>query len=270
MEVSRWYDPAFMAAFEDAVGGYRLAVDEQFDGPELDRSRWIPHYLPQWAGRERSRARYRFTDNRLELFIAEDQEPWLPHIEGDMRVSSLQTGCFSGPLGSPIGQHRNRDEHVVVEQQSIERLVTPMFGAVELKAHWKPCPDFMVALWMIGFEDEPHRSAEICVCEIFGSEASPATTLVGVGVHPFGDETIVDDFEKAILPIDVSAPHTYAADWTPTDVTFFVDGQPVKHVDQSPQYPMQLMLNIYGFGDPASSQLADPFVVHHVRVYEPT
>lgn len=25
----------------------------------------------------------------------------------------------------------------------------------------------MAALWMMGFEDRPERSAEICVCEIF-------------------------------------------------------------------------------------------------------
>lgn len=31
---------------------------EPFSGSELDTSRWLPHYLPQWSNRERSAARY--------------------------------------------------------------------------------------------------------------------------------------------------------------------------------------------------------------------
>ena len=45
----------------------------------------------------------------------------------------------------------------------------------------------MVALWMIGYEDPPERSAEICVCEIFGREVGVDHALVGMGVHPLGD-----------------------------------------------------------------------------------
>lgn len=258
---------AVMTAFTKAVQGCSLIMDERFDGPVLDTSRWLPHYLPQWTGRRRSRARYRLTGDHLELFIAADQDPWLPIIEGDLRVSSLQTGCFAGPVGSTIGQHRNRPEHTVVEAQPTQRLVTPTFGAVELRASWMPHPDYMVALWMIGFEDEPHRSAEICVCEIFGSEATATRAHVGMGVHPFGDPTIVDDFDKVPIPIDVSEPHDYAVVWTPRDVTFFVDGARVKYVEQAPQYPMQLMLNIYGFCPDPHVTPAAPFVVHHVKVH---
>jgi hypothetical protein len=60
----------------------------------------------------------------------------------------------------------------------------------------------MVAFWMIGYEDEPDRSAEISVCEIFGRDADPDRATVGVGLHPFGDPRIVDDFTRVTLPID--------------------------------------------------------------------
>ena len=49
---------------------------------------------------------------------------------------------------------------------------------------------------MIGYEDEPGRSAEICICEIFGSEADTSGALVGMGIHPFNDRTIRDDFTE--------------------------------------------------------------------------
>lgn len=127
----------------------------------------------------------------------------------------------------------------------------------------------MVALWMIGFEDEPERSAEICICEIFGSESGAGRALVGMGVHPFGDPLIVDDFDEIDAAIDVARWHEYGAIWTLEDVTFFIDGTPVKHVDQSPQYPMQLMLNIYDFAPPTPDRPSAPFQIDRLRLLEP-
>jgi hypothetical protein len=257
-----------IVTLEDALVDYELGVDEQFEGRELDRSRWLPFYLPQWAGRDRSRAHYRLVDGHLELFIAEDQLPWLPDIEPDLRVSSLQTGCFAGPVGSSVGQHRTNVAMTVVEDQPVERLITPMFGVVELRARWNPRDDYMVALWMIGFEEEPDQSAEICVCEIFGSEAATDAALIGMGIRPFGDPALTDDFEKIPASIDISEAHDYAALWTPHGVTFYIDGQPTKHTEQAPQYPMQLMLNIYDFGGDPDRSSADPFIVDRLRIHQ--
>ena len=92
----------------------------------------------------------------------------------------------------------------------------------------------MVSLWMIGYGDVPERSSEICVCEIFGRDVGTDSAAVGVGVHPFGDPEIVDDFSQETVPIDAREFHTYAAEWTPERVRFFVDGEAVKTVDQSP------------------------------------
>ena len=33
-----------------------LEFDADFSGPELDPAQWIPHYLPQWSGRELTQA----------------------------------------------------------------------------------------------------------------------------------------------------------------------------------------------------------------------
>jgi hypothetical protein len=65
-----------------------------------------------------------------------------------------------------------------------------------------------------------------------------------MGVHPFRDPGIMDEFSAETLPIDARHFHVYAAQWTPEHVAFFVDGQRVKIVRQSPSYPMQLLLGI--------------------------
>lgn len=251
--------------------GYELEFEDTFDGPDLDPARWVPHYLPQWSSRAASAARYALGDGALRLRVEEDQPPWCPDLDGQLRVSSLQTGVLSGPVGSRVGQHRFHPDAVVREAQAEQRLWTPQYGWVEMRARATDDPAAMVALWMIGVEDSPERSAEICVAEIFGRDVRPDRALVGMGVHPFGDPTIVDEFAAQPVAIDAREAHTYAVDWTPEHVDFLVDGVHVTRVAQSPAYPMQLMLNVYAFpapdGGPPPGPWPKDFVVEHVRGY---
>ena len=249
---------------------YELEFEDTFDAPALDERRWIPCYLPQWSSRERAAARYEVGGGFLRLRIEADQEPWAPDLDGEVRVSSLQTGIFAGPVGSTIGQHRFSPAAVVSEAQRNVRLYTPRYGLVELRARVSDDPSTMAALWMIGYEDEPERSGEICVCEIFGRDVQPDAAAIGMGVRPFGDPALVDDFSAETVPIDARELHVYAAEWTPESISFSVDGRLVKMVEQSPAYPMQLMLGIYEFrgGDadtPAGRSYPKEFVVDYVR-----
>ena len=186
--------------------GYELEVDERFEGPGLDKRLWVPRYLPHWTTGPASVARYEVGAGRLVLRIDEDQPAWSPEYTGGLRVSSLQTGVYAGPKDSGVGQHRWRDGLVVREEQPAVRLYTPMYGLFELRARFGDDPTTMAALWMIGFEDEPERSAEICIVEIFGRDVGPSGTGIGMGVHPFHDPTIRDEFATVSVPIDAREP----------------------------------------------------------------
>jgi len=172
-------------------------------------------------------------------------------------VSSIQTGELAGPVGDSVGQHRFRDGLVVREAQPTQALYTPVYGLFELRARALDDPASMVALWMIGFEDQPNKSSEICVSEIFGRDVGPSSALVGVGVHPHGDASIVDDFERVDVAIDVREPHEYATEWTHEWIAFYVDERRVKVVRQSIAYPMQFLLSVYEFRDDPG-QAPDP------------
>jgi hypothetical protein len=251
--------------------GYEPEFADEFDGETLDERRWLPYYLPQWSGRAAAAARYELRGGCLRLRIDADQPPWCPELDGSVRVSSLQTGLFAGPVGSGIGQHRFHPEAVVREAQENVRLYTPRYGLIELRARASIDAHSMVALWMIGYEDEPQRSAEICVCEIFGRDVRPGAAAVGMGVHPFADPSITDDFAAVPLELDINEFHVYAARWTPDGVAFLVDGRVVRTVDQSPDYPLQLMLSVYDFPDGPEPGPADAypkeFIVDYVRGY---
>jgi beta-glucanase (GH16 family) len=70
------------------------------------------------------------------------------------------------------------------------------------------------------------------------------------------------------IAVDAREFHVYAADWTADRIVFSVDGAPIKTVDQSPAYPMQLMLGIYEFPAPGavrSGSYPKEFVVDYVR-----
>lgn len=252
--------------------GYELVFEDDFDGPALDATRWLPYYLPQWSSRNRATARHVVEDGVLRLRIEADQQPWCPELDGDVRVSSLQTGVFAGEPGSTVGQHRFHPAAVVREAQPSVRLYTPLHGLVEVRMRALDDPRCMVALWMIGYEDEPQRSGEICVAEIFGRDVDADSAGVGMGVHPFGDPDLVDDWAVERLPIDARLFHVYAAEWTPEHVAFFVDGEHVKTVGQSPAYPMQLMLSLYEFpaGGEAPGRYPKAFVVDYVRGWRRT
>ena len=254
--------------------GYELEAEDSFDRPVLDERLWIPYYLPHWSSRAASAARYAVGEGTLRLLIEADQEPWSQDLTGHLRVSSLQTGVFAGPIGAVIGQHRFREGILVREAQRNVALYTPQYGLFELRARALDDPVNMVALWMIGYEDEPTRSAEICICEIFGRDVGPLQTRVGMGVHPFGDPAIKDEFAAETVSIDARESHTYTAEWTPDDVAFYVDERLIKVVRQSPAYPMQFMLNIYEFADDpglpsAPDRYPKTFVVERFRGYRP-
>ncbi|HYE38862.1 MAG TPA: glycoside hydrolase family 16 protein [Ramlibacter sp.] len=253
--------------------GYALEFHDDFTTGTLDPGKWIAAHLPQWSSTERAAARWHIEDQQLVLRIDADQPAWCPEYDGDIRVSSLQTGVYSGPLGSAVGQHRFNRHSVVREAQAPRALYTPTYGYFETRAKGVGVPGYHVALWMIGYEDRPERSSEICICEIFGKHAGAATAKVGMGVHPFQDPDIADDFEEVALPIDVTHFHVYAAEWTPTHIDFFVDNLHVRRVHQSPGYPMQFMLGIYErpaerrAGAPGDGEFPKRFVVDYVRGY---
>jgi hypothetical protein len=255
--------------------GHELEVEDTFETSSLDGRLWIPAYLPQWSSTAAAAARYEVGGGSLRLRIDRDQAPWCPECDGELRVSSLQTGVFSGPLGSSVGQHRFRDGLIVREAQAPAALYTPTYGLFEMRLRALDDPAAMVALWMIGYEDQPEHSAEICIAEIFGRDVGEHGAAVGMGVHPHHDPDVHDDFERVRLDIDVRKAHDYVALWTPQLIAFYVDERLVKVVDQSPGYAMQLMLSVFDFrGDdwPVSPPERYPktFVVERFRGHRPT
>ncbi|KZK90786.1 Glycosyl hydrolases family 16 [Pseudovibrio sp. W64] len=225
----------------------KLIFEDNFDGPALDINKWLPNYLPHWSSLELSAASYEIKDKMLRLFISENQQCWSPEFDGENKVSGIQTGHFAGPLNSPHGQHRFRDGLSVKSEVPEMQLFLPQYCRLDIRVRAKLKPWNLAALWLIGFEDQPDHSGEITVFEIFGRSATANEAQVGRGIKRINDPLLKDEFDDSILPLDVTDWHVYSKDWSPSQIDFFADGELVTTTSQSPNYPMQLMLNFYEF-----------------------
>lgn len=250
-----------------------LTFEDHFDRPGLDLGVWLPHYLPAWSSRAATAATYEIRDSCLVLSIPPEQGRWLAgeHLP-PLRVSAVQSGNYSGPVGSTVGQQPWRDGAVVREEQQPFRGWTPAGGYLEMRARGEVSPRSMVAWWMVGLEDRPDRCAEICVAEIFGDAVEPGVSCaVGMGLHAFRDPRVAEDFVAVRLPIDVAQFHTYAVDWTPERVDFLVDGEHIRSCAAPPSYPMQMMIAVFDFPDRSTGTDADlvpRLVVDYLRGHE--
>ncbi|MHA3701342.1 glycoside hydrolase family 16 protein [Jatrophihabitans sp. YIM 134969] len=239
---------------------------DDFDGDDLDPSVWVPHYLPEWSSRAATAATYAVRDSALHLSVPPDQGLWLPGEEDPpLRVSGVMSGSQSGPVGSTTGQQRWREGALVREEQEPFRGWLPDHGVLGMRARMSLSPRSMAAWWLVGFEEDPDDSGEICVWEIFGDAVEPGVSAeVGCGLKQIRDPDLVQDFAAPRVDIDVEAFHTYEVDWDPRSVTFSVDGVVIRTCSGPPTYPMQMMVAVFDF--PARSSGVDDHLVPELVV----
>lgn len=221
-----------------------------FSAPDLDRSAWLPHYLPMWSSLEETAATYAVTDEGLRLWVERDAPLWCPDTHDEpLRVSAVQSGNRSGPVGSTDGQQRIDDEHTVQQFQTRFEGWLPDGGTVAIRCRMSLSLRSMAAMWLAGFEDHPDDAGELCVVEVFGRSVERDSAEVGVGVKALHDPRLRQDFVAPRLPIDVRGHHTYAVTWDRERSVFEVDGEVVHQSAQAPDYPLQIMIAVFDFPD---------------------
>jgi hypothetical protein len=242
-------------------------VAEDFAGSDLDRSTWLTAYLPAWSSTAASAASYVVEDGVLRLFIPPDQGLWCAgDHEPPLRVSGIQSGSWSGPVGSTRGQQRFREGQAVREEQGRFEGWLPSGGRVEVRCAMTLSPRSMAALWLSGFEDDPaqEQCGELCVVEVFGKDLRPGSAEIGVGIKAFRDPALRQDFAAPRIAVDVAEPHAYAVEWDAAEAVFTVDGRVVRRCAGPPTYPMQVMVAVFDF--PEWSDGADDHLVPELRV----
>ncbi len=228
-----------------------VELKDEFTSGSLDRNRWLPHYLPAWSSRDATRAEYELTAEGLRLFIPNEKGLWCPDLHPEpIRVSGIQSGNHSGPVGSSRGQQRFRDDLVVSEFQPHFEGWLQSGGRLAIRCKMELSTRSMAALWLSGFEQNPDDAGELCVVEIFGRSVRDDTSVeVGVGVKKLFDPRLTQDFAAPRIGIDIGEFHTYAVEWGDGRSLFSVDDRPVLESLQAPDYPLQIMIAVFDFPD---------------------
>jgi Glycosyl hydrolases family 16 len=228
------------------MAGFR----DDFEGDRLDESVWFPYYLPAWSSRELTEAVYRLADSNLTLHIPPDKGLWCAEDHPvPIRVSGIQSGSYSGPVGSSAGQQRFRDDLRVREEQPRLKGWLPKSGRAEIRCRMYLSPRSMAAMWLAGFEENPDDAGEICVVEVFGKGIDGHSAEVGVGIKKVHDPRLTHDFVCPRLELEASEYHVYAVEWDDLEAEFLVDGQVIHSSRNPPTYPMQAMVAIFDFPD---------------------
>ncbi len=242
-------------------------IDERFAGPDLDPAVWVPAYLPAWSSRADAAASYALTPAGLRLRLPADHGLWCPdRHRPPLRVSGVQTGNWSGPVGSTRAQQPFLEGLTVREEQPTLWGFTPRFGWLEVELSATIGPRSMFSAWMVGLELEPDDCGEICIVEVFGDTVRDGQAGLGCGIKQIKDPRLRQEFSADPRPLDVGEPHVYAVDWRPGRVEFFLDGEHVRTAGQAPDYPMQLIIGLFDFPeqpDPGGLEPDEPTLMVH-------
>jgi hypothetical protein len=225
------------------------SIEERFTGERLDERVWTPAYLPAWSSTREAAATCDVLAEGLQLSIPPEQPLWCPDLhEEPLRVSAVQSGTWSGPVGSSRGQQPFRAGLVVREAQVPRWGFTPHYGRVEVECRATITERSMFSAWMVGLEIEPDDCGEICLVEVFGDTlADGRAAAIGHGIKRIRDPRLRDDFIADVRHIDITEAHVYAVDWRPGAVDFLLDGELLRTVRQAPSYPMQLIVGVFDF-----------------------
>ncbi len=266
-------------------GDWTLVWNDEFDGTELDRTKWL---FREWFWRRRMKG---FTDRaasidgngnlRLSLFLDED---------GGLKTSQLQTGpnYHDAPHAmepNPWGQAPLWD----VGEQPAPTFMH-RFGYYECRCLLPKLPGWWAAFWLqspsIGMSPDPRWSGvEVDVMENFTRDGRCTAGSIYGG---YG-KGYTDAEDRCDFAVDPEAWHRFGLLWTPREYVYYCDGREVTRTDKVVSQVEEFVLltaEVQGWRlgnmDRHSPKTAaavlnadgtlkadDAFLVDYVRVFDP-
>lgn len=240
--------PAYAGDFPaNPVGkeGYTLDYSDEFNGTELDTTKWTNYYLPHWADDpETAKGNVRLENGNLVQTITEDQKPWSPSHDGTVRSSAIMSFDKSW-IHNFSGTTDNKDRDTWYGYKT-------MYGYFEIRAKLADCGGGgHQAWWMVGMQQDTDdwfnskQTGEIDILETFYRTPN-AWRIAAFG---WNDPNFQTGWYLSEEPVPSGDPtkefHIYAMDWSPECLKFYYDNKLYKVIYDAPDYEMGTILNIY-------------------------
>ena len=259
--------------------GYVLDFSTEFNDGNLDAEYWLPQYLPHCTTNTAgSSARYKIEDGCLNLYITKDSPDYFGGQPGSVDPDNLMWIANGIQTWEKNNLHPGGAQQMDVEP--FEGYAT-QYGYFEMRMKM---PDTKgggyAAWWLIGTEDDitsdrvkTKQNGEIDVLETFFDDPGVFHPKVHAWDDPNLNEWSSEVNLKGFSKKYVDEFHTYAMDWRPEGITFYVDGKEVAQTKESPQYRMCMILSMYinsdfsGWDEPENKYPIE-WLIDYVRVYK--
>ncbi len=276
----------------DLLAGWTLVWSDEFDGSELDRTRWAPEFSNGFHDPRANQWVPGWGNNEQQYYT---EEPQNLSIEAGCLVIRAQREEYEGCAFTSARIRTRRAAGPPMFSQA--------YGRFECRARMTAGQGLWPAFWLLPSEEHYGgwaASGEIDVLEVVGGRPNEVLGSIHFGAAwPYRDHRTVIH----TLPHGSSAEsfHVYAVEWDPGVIRWFVDGKvyaeqrfwwsasgrgpkgglaPTGPDDLNPwpapfDRPFHLILNLaIGGGLPGAPDPSTPFpaefVVDYVRVYERT
>jgi beta-glucanase (GH16 family) len=228
--------------------GWRLAFDARFPGSRLDTSVWGTCY--PWAG----------TASGCTNFGSPEHEWYLPsqdQVSGGVLHLVAQRVPTQGRAANGSPEEYACRSGMVTTYPSFRF----EYGYVQVVARIPSGAGLWPALWLAAANLK--WPPEIDILEHWG----PPKERTGVYFHPRG----AGEAEAHPATADLSAGwHTFSVNWTPSSVTWFIDGHAALAVGQHvPHQPMYFIANVADYWLPPSGGGCDgALLIRSVKVWQ--
>ncbi len=225
------------------TGTWSLKLDDEFTGSRLDRSLW--HTCYSW-GCTISPADPPATN-------ANPENEWYESANVTQRGGVLQL------TARPQSAH-GRDYTSGMIQSNGRFDFT--YGVVEVRAKVPQGVGTWPAIWLV--PENLSWPPEIDIMEYWGAQPDQVRVSLHFGAADQVEDRVVDSSKFT------SGYHTYAVDWTPSSISWYIDGTLVFATPQSVAQPMYPIVNLAVQDPPAPAAGTFPasFDVQWIHIYQ--
>ena len=250
---------------------WKLVWNDEFDGTELDRSKW-DFRLNFWGAPFAA-----YTDQGVVLDGKSHVELHRVYKDGYYASPQLQTGSNSFDIPKDVQKNPWGQNDIWPLGDLAPAKFVHRFGYYECRCKFQKHPDQMwSAFWTqsptIGASFDPAWcGVESDIMECFRTDHCTTGNIMGGYGKQFRQEGRV---QYDLTPTE-DGWHTFAMDWTPTSYTFYCDGKVVttadKDVSQVPQFIL-LTTEVQGYRSNSQKKYDtfedDAFICDYVRVFD--
>lgn len=261
---------------------WKLVWNDEFDGKELDRSKW-DYRLNYWGRRNPI-----FTDEAGAITVEDSCAKFhLLYRDGQFCSAQLQTGANS--LDAPYPRQVFPTEQGANEMSSLwpvgEKPVPKFmhrYGYYEVRCKFQKTDGWWSAFWtqspQIGMAPDPRYAgveSDIMEC-FFGSVGRITTSNIYGGYSQ--KELQREGLVRYLLEESPDGFHRFGMDWTPYGYTFYCDGKVTTHCVEAVSHVEQFLLlttECKGYRKTAKpdhrlhpEDAGDTFTVDYVRVFD--